>query len=493
MSPEVRPNPGTPPGSLRRVAKNSVVVFMARTADVGAGLITIPLLTRYLGPDLYGSYSWILALVFPFQTLVNFELNTILTREIARRPDRAERLMGAALWIKWTLMVLFAIAMGGIATAARLPQPVVWALAVAVAGEIAYQHALLWNGLFHAHQRMEIETLLNILARAIGLGGQILAVVLDLGFVAVFVPLALASAVRAALGALAAARWFVLPRIRGARSEVKNLIREAGIMTTASTLMALAMRISVYLLEHLRGSTEVALYNVPFNLVLQLQILPTAVVIALFPVFSQWNESSREKLARTASVVAGFMLLAGGALAALGTPLARPVVLLLAGARFEAAAGSLRILLWCIPLLFLNFLLSYLLISLKQQRKLITGAVATILLNGGLGWFMIDRWGHRGASLASLAGYGVQTLIIMYYLKKALPSLDFIGTMMKPAGICLVAWAAGLLALRFGPVAGAAGAATVLLPGVWVSGILKAEELRRLRHGLRRRREEDGP
>ena len=92
--------------------KNTSWLFLDRVVRLGAVLVTGIFVTRYLGPELFGELNYASALVGIFFALTSMGLDDILIRDLVRRPDRRDQLMGTALSIKFGgAVVLFVTVM----------------------------------------------------------------------------------------------------------------------------------------------------------------------------------------------------------------------------------------------------------------------------------------------------------------------------------------------------------------------------------------------
>ena len=85
----------------RRVAKNSAVLFLAQAYSTLTLFVYIPLLTRYLGQDGYGRYSYAYAFVGLFQVVAILGIHEIFIRETARKKEEAGLYFGnlAYVWL----------------------------------------------------------------------------------------------------------------------------------------------------------------------------------------------------------------------------------------------------------------------------------------------------------------------------------------------------------------------------------------------------------
>ena len=97
----------------RRVASNTAVQLVGKGAVLAIGLVSIALLTRYLGPDDYGKYTLALMYMQLFGVLADVGLFTTVVREISKAPERTEELVGNALALRLLLAIgVIALAAG---------------------------------------------------------------------------------------------------------------------------------------------------------------------------------------------------------------------------------------------------------------------------------------------------------------------------------------------------------------------------------------------
>ncbi len=85
---------------FRKYFRNTSWMFVDKVVRLGAVLITSIFVTRYLGPELFGQLNYASAFVGIFFALTSMGLDDILIRDLVRRPDRRNQLMGTAAGIK---------------------------------------------------------------------------------------------------------------------------------------------------------------------------------------------------------------------------------------------------------------------------------------------------------------------------------------------------------------------------------------------------------
>lgn len=76
---------------MTAVRKNFAMLFALQISTYVVPLVTLPLLTRVLGPQQYGRLSFVLAVTTYFINLVNYSFDLTATPRVALARDKVER------------------------------------------------------------------------------------------------------------------------------------------------------------------------------------------------------------------------------------------------------------------------------------------------------------------------------------------------------------------------------------------------------------------
>ena len=169
----------------RRVASNTAVQIAGKGAVLLMAAASIAVLTRYLGPGDYGRFTLALMYVQLFAVLADAGLFMTVVRDISKRPERTEELVGNTLVLRG-LLWFAVIALAGLVSLA-LPYSQDVRVAILLAGG-PLLFGLLNTSLvavFQARLRMGRAVISEVVGRAAGLALTISVAALDLGFYAV--------------------------------------------------------------------------------------------------------------------------------------------------------------------------------------------------------------------------------------------------------------------------------------------------------------------
>ncbi len=422
-----------------------MVNLCARLLEAGSGFLVTMILCRYLKPDLFGEFAVINAIVLAFQPLVNLELSTILIREIAREPDKMRNHLGSSLILKVFLLIGFVICAVILDYFLDFKSYLRVAYYLAVSGEVLQQLSSLINTIFMASERMELDAVLTLIFRVISVTGVIIIVLLPVqtlphtgGFIALFAVTAVSQFVRLVSGLYLVRKHFNLTGLSAQWATIRYLLNQSWIMGVATFCTGLSLRVDVYLLQAIKGPEAVSMFHVPHLFVLQFQIIALALVTALFPALSRWGGDplSLQKFHQIITLAFRVLMVSGFWIAAGTMVFPEWIIRLIGGSGFEDSVMSLRILAWCIPILFLNYLCANTLTSIKRQEFLIVGAASSLLINVLLDLWWIPDYGATGAAWGTLTAYAFQLGVVLFFLTRFMSQpLRLFSALIIPAGL----------------------------------------------------------
>jgi len=366
---------------------------------------------RLLGPADYGELTVALAAGFVLTTLTDLGLQIIVTREIAGQSSHADsrQIANAGL----TLKLLFSLPAAIILIAISMGRP-----PAAQFGALIVGLSLLLNSFveyfgyaLRGWQRADLEALWLLVMRVITAVCGGLALFAGTGWAG----LTLAYGGSAALTLLASYLWlrhqsdqYFTPRPMFDHGLQLRLVREALPLGGAIVISIAYTRTAVFMLDALTSAASVGVYGVAQKLTEPLAIVPAAVMAAVFPVLARDIQQRGYAATRSIRVrTLAVLLLVGGALAVAGALGGPWLVDRLYGAPYREAAPVLQVLALALPLSFLNYGLTHVLIALNRQRLNLLFNVIVFGVNLAACTQWIPTRGALGAALATMLSEGV--------------------------------------------------------------------------------------
>jgi O-antigen/teichoic acid export membrane protein len=383
-------------------------------------MVTIVILARAWGEEMFGIFSYALVLVGFFGLLPDFGMQPVLIREMARRRAEAGEIIGLALLSKAALAVLSLLLMFGTALLLyhdpRMRLAIAWlSLTVFISAKLNTLSVAL-EGVFYADMDMGLPVVFQLVDNLLQVG--LVGALIVLGATPAQV---IAGYVLSNLAGLVLTVVYVLKRVhpvfRVDRIALRWLLKESLPLFVYLGLTMFYERIDVLFLNPLWGEAAVGIYSTAFRFTAPLGFVPFAVATALYPVMARAARAEDEKLGLAFSMGIKVLLLLGLLLGVAVTIAGRPLFLFLFGQRFAAAALPFQLLLWSQCFTFLTFFIVDFNNSRNRQARNTLFVLCMLLAAVPLQWWLISRFGVVGASWAKLV-LNAAGLAVLFQLSK---------------------------------------------------------------------------
>ena len=387
----------------------------------GSGILLVVLLVfagRLLGDEDYGKFSYALALAMIFETVVDFGLQGVTTREVARNPGRAPTLVAHVFGLKFALA---AVAAGGLVLVVRLENPepdVRWACYLLGVSSICRSYVLTARHTLQGFERFGADSAIVLADRALLLLFGVAALEGGLGLIG------LASSFVAARVLSLSVAWVVLAgrigRVRPAFdvSVWRNLQFQALPFGAFSVVFLLYSYIDAVMLFVLRSEAETGLYSAAYRIYEGLsnvaQVLQAVLIPRLAAQFATDVEAHGRLSRRGLAVALGLAVPVGaGAISVAGF-----LVPALFGIEYAASAPVLQVLAGGLVFVFPLFVLYGVALSADGGAWLLRTAVAGCLANVVMNAVLIPRHGMYGAAVATVVGEALCLVVLAWGLRR---------------------------------------------------------------------------
>jgi O-antigen/teichoic acid export membrane protein len=386
----------------RRVASNTAVQLAGKGAVLAVGLVSIAVLTRYLGPDDYGKYTLALMYMQLFGVLADVGIFTTVVREISKQPERTEELVGNALALRLLLAIGVIVLASGVSLLLPYEHQVRVAILMAGAPLLIGMVNTTFVAVLQSRLRMGRAVVGDVVGRVVSLGLVLLIVGLDLGFY----PILAAAAGGAAATLLVTWRLTrPLVRVRPQRDrEVwRRLLVTAVPLGLALAINAVYFRADTLIISLYEPYSEVGLYTLAYRVLELALVVGTVFLSTTFPIVSEAVARDEARTRRAIQASCEVCVVLGAPLVAGGLVLAPQIVDLAGGEEFHGSAEPLRILLAAGALAWVNGVFGYALIARERQASALWLNVTALAFNVGLNFLLIPRYGIVAAAIVTVA------------------------------------------------------------------------------------------
>lgn len=422
--------------SVKKIAKNTVVLMVSQIVSYILAFFYMIYIARYLGAAGFGILSFALAFTGIFSIFADMGLNTLTVREIARNKSLTGKYFSNVLSMKIILSIL---TFGLIAVVINLlgyPQETIIVVYFVALSVILTAISGIFNSIFQAHEKMEYQSIGQIINSVLMFAGVFIAIYYKLsvsGFAFIFF---ISSAI-SLLYIFVVYIWkFSLSKIEIDLDFWRPTIKEALPFGLTGISGMVYTYIDSVMLSLIQGDEVVGWYNAAYRLILVLLFIPNVINLAVFPKMSQYYDSSKSSLNLIYERYFKYMIILGIPIGAEITILANKIVLLIFGTEYLPSIIALQILIWTIVFTFAGAAFVQLLQSINKQLIITKISGICVIINIILNIILIPKFSYIGASIATLIteiilvgyvifasyrlGYGIEYKIVISDLFKVL-------------------------------------------------------------------------
>jgi O-antigen/teichoic acid export membrane protein len=237
-------------------------------------------------------------------------------------------------------------------------------------------------------------------------------------------------------------------------------------------LATIFFKIDIILIEAIHTATMVGQYSVAYKWVEALNVIPSFFTQALLPMLARQAHDDRAAFLRNYRMGIKLLFMLALPIAVTFTVLAYSLTNLLGGAQFlPDGAIALQLMIWSIPIGWMNSLTQYALIALDMQRRITWAFVAGVLFNIITNLIFIPQYGYRAAALTTIASEAILFIAFAILLAREVGQRDWLSLVWRP----VVASGAMLAVLWAGSsLGGAMALLSLVVAGAVYGGVLLA-------------------
>ena len=474
---------------VRTVAKNSVVPMGLNLANRAVYFVYAMFYLRVLAPEGAGQYAWVITVYGIFEILSRYGLGTLLTREVATDKDQSSRFLTNVLALRTFLwggsLILMGLVVGGYWFRGNIGQAELRAVAVFALVMLFANWSDAFSSFFNAFEKMEYPAGLGIAMALLQAALGALALLLGWGIVGLaWVALAVNLVQLVWLIWLVRSTLFK-PEWKWDWPLQKWMLATSGPLMINHLLATIFWRIDIWILLPLAGAASVGLYSVGLKYLDGLNIIPSTFTLAVFPLMSRFAKQKGAALLRSYTLSVRLLLLISLPVAVTITLLAHPLISLLGGAKFISAshgasslppsvcslavamsgtfdcsalsyrggaALALQVIIWSIPVGFVNSVTQYVLIAADQQRYLTKAFVAGVVFNLAGNLLLIPVFNYIGAAVVTILSEFCLLLLFALRVRQHVGAVTWLDLIWRPviSAVVMGAFVYGLSAIGIG-------------------------------------------
>ena len=403
-------------------------------------LILVMIAARVLGDQSFGRFSFALAVVSIFERVTDLGLNTLTARNVARDKSMTKiylpNIIAWKTFLSVTAFGLFIIAVKFLSRDAET-RTAAYIIGFTL---ILQSYKSIAITFFQAYERFDMVLLIVYTER--------ISIFLLSAFVLIFVggliPFVLVFTF-SRVPDLIFSSWLVHKRIAPLRVEfqaevIKNLQKSAMPLGIYALVLSVYWSTSTIILSAMRPASEVGWYNAGYKIYESFTMVPFLLCTVLLPRLSRLFISNRRRHTDLTLKAIRYLLLISVPLAVSIGVLSPQIIKLLYGATYLPAVPALRILLGASAFMFVNWILSTVLISADREKVIVWVTAAGLLMITTASLFFIHQYGYIGAAYSVAISEVFIFLLLLACAKRELFSVPAHVVAWRPAAAGTAAW-----------------------------------------------------
>ena len=383
-----------------KVTRNASWIIAGRVYHMVLAFVVGLLTARYLGPNNYGLINYAATYTSFFASFCTLGINSVIVKNFVDHPDEEGETVGSAIILRTISSVLSVVMMMCITFIAdngeKTTNIVVFLCGIGVIFQVMdtldYWFQSRLESKYSAFATVISYTVVSIYKVWLLVTGKSVewfAVSTSIDYLVVAIILLIVYKKRNG------------PRFSCSMRKAKELFKSSYHFILAGLMVSIYGSTDKFMLKQLLNEAEVGYYSTAVSLCNTWVFLLTAIIDSLYPVILQ-SFNNKELFERKNKQLYSIVFYISVSVSILFSVLATPVVRILYGKAYIAAAAPLRIITWYTAFSYLGVARNAWIVSYNKQNYLKYLYIGAAITNVVLNVIMIPLWGASGAAFASL-------------------------------------------------------------------------------------------
>jgi O-antigen/teichoic acid export membrane protein len=409
-----------------KFSKEGFIIYMrsiqwtsiSRVFTLVFSLITTMIVARHLGPETFGTLSYIISLVGIFGVLANLGIDNIVFREIVLHKEKRDEILGSALILKLLtgLITICIILVSLLFINETLHTEL---LIFILSLSFITQPLTLFSFDFLKDNESKYVTVTQVITLFISNGLKIASVFFYSSLLLFIIILILENIIAGIIYV------YQIKKIKHRSLNLKVTKKQlffiltlALPLTLFSAFSEIYARIDQIMLKHYLDGTSVGLYAAAARLTELWHVLPNILFAALFPALANSALQSNSEYKKRFKIFSTVLIISSTIISVLVFFTSNFIVRTIYGEDFIEAGSILAIYIFSLPGSFISGLI-YQDLIIKNKIWLITILPgSTMIINIALNIYLIPLMGTTGAAIATVISYNLVPILYFLFRKK---------------------------------------------------------------------------
>lgn len=431
---------------------NTASQALVRLVTLFFTLISIKLLTGYLGPGGVGEYNTITTYINFFIVIADLGLFSVSVREIAKNPEKERSILSNVLLIRLISVLIASVVASVIVFLTKYSSDIKLGTLIATGFLIFNLLGSVYDSVLQYRLKMQFSALAEFLSKFVAIIALYLVIIYHGNFLWIISTVSLSGFLMFLFKWLFAKKYSKF-RISYNRSISKWLYSMAWPLGLVFIVNNLFFKLDTLMLFAIKGATAVGIYSVSYKVLEVTAGFGSYFASALKPTFSSNIAKNSTHISSIVTKSINVMVFVSFPITIISVLFPREIILLLSNQDFVSGGSALIMLGFSLPLIYLVTLLGEILVANDERKLLIKIAVFILLFNFISNLILIPLYSLQAAAFTTLLSEVVLLGINYHYTQKIVRyKVDFttIGRILFVSAVSLiVGYFAKMLGLNF--------------------------------------------
>lgn len=401
----------------KAIVINTGSQIIVRLVTIIFALISIKLITNYLGTAGTGNYNTITTYINFFIVIADLGLFSVAVREIAKKPEEEKKIITNMFGVRLVSALIASAVAILIVFLTPYSHQIKIGVVIATGFLLFNLLSSVYDVVLQTRLKMQYSALAEFLSKLISLIAIYLVVKNSGSFFWIIGTVSL-SGILIFFFKWLFSKQFVSFGIRYNEKIVNWIFQLSWPIGIVFVLNNLFFKIDTLILFAIKGAAPVGIYSVAYK-VLEVTIFAGSYFASsLKPVLSQNVTTDKDGVGNIISKSIIVMLLLATPITILSIIFSKDIIVFLSNSDFVSGSQALVILSLALPFVYLDALLGEILVASDQRRLLVRIAIFILSFNLILNLILIPRFSFVGAAYVTLVSEIVLLVINFFYTKK---------------------------------------------------------------------------
>jgi len=407
-----------------KLKKNVYIIALGQIIRIILSFLLVPVAARLLGHDGFGKYSLAMAIMYIVFMLHDAGVNTYLTREVARKHERADFYFVNALYFKLISFGIIIIPLFLFAYFSKYSDDT--KVMILILGLYGVFNSLtqLCQSIFRAFEKMQYETIIVIGEKLLITIGGVSILVAGYGLLYFGSVFTFAGLISFVFAVIFLRLKFIPIKSKFDSKFVKKLFKDSLPFGISMFLVTIYDKIDIVMLSVMTDMSTVGWYSTAYRLLAITSVIPVILVTSIFPRMSRKALENRDEVSEIFTRSFKYLFFLAIPFVSLGMLLGDEIILLVFGSQYQNSVAAFKVLVWAAAILFLNILIGALFRASDNQKKLLAIQLGGVFVNFTLNLILIPTHSYIGAAIATVITEGLIFGVCFIFILRRVCKLD---------------------------------------------------------------------